>query len=59
VKPQQHLGINRGFACGMAYGALQSKIGRKTLPAVLTEVFGNFCIKSRESGYRLLMTQKE
>jgi 16S rRNA G1207 methylase RsmC len=40
-------------------GALQSKIGRKTLPAVLTEVFGNFCIKSRESGYRVLMAQKE
>jgi 16S rRNA G1207 methylase RsmC len=40
-------------------GALQSKIGRKTLPDVLTEVFGNFCIKSRESGYRVLMAQKE
>jgi 16S rRNA (guanine1207-N2)-methyltransferase len=37
---------------------VRSKIGKKTLPAIFTETFGNFQILSIESGYRVLVGQK-
>jgi 16S rRNA G1207 methylase RsmC len=48
----------------MAQGAtlqivLRSKIGKKTLPAVFTETFGNFKVRAIESGYRVLMAEKQ
>jgi 16S rRNA G1207 methylase RsmC len=37
---------------------VRSKIGKKTLPEIFTETFGNFQILSIESGYRVLVGQK-
>lgn len=37
---------------------VRSKIGRKTLPEVFTEAFGNFQVLARESGYRVLIGEK-
>ncbi len=37
---------------------IRSKIGKKTLPKVFSEAFGNCCISARESGYRVLQAQK-
>ncbi len=48
------------LSCG---GTLQmvirSKIGKKTLPDAFTEAFGNCVVLAIESGYRLLMGQKQ
>jgi 16S rRNA (guanine1207-N2)-methyltransferase len=38
---------------------VRSKIGKKTLPEVFTETFGNFQIIAIESGYRILVGQKQ
>ena len=38
---------------------IRSKIGKKILPQVLTETFGNFKVLSIESGYRVLMAEKQ
>ena len=38
---------------------LRSKIGRKILPQVFTEAFGNFKVEARESGYRVLMAEQQ
>ncbi len=38
---------------------IRSKIGKKTLPQVFTEAFGNFEVLAIESGYRVLMAQKQ
>jgi 16S rRNA (guanine1207-N2)-methyltransferase len=56
--------IIRGAPAVMARGAtiqmvLRSKIGKKTLPAVFTETFGNFKVHAIESGYRVLMAEKQ
>jgi 16S rRNA G1207 methylase RsmC len=37
---------------------IRSKIGRKTLPQVFTETFGNFEVLAIESGYRVLIAKK-
>ncbi len=37
---------------------VRSKIGRKTLPLLFDEAFGNFAVLARESGYRVLMAEK-
>jgi len=37
---------------------VRSKIGGKTLPAVLNGVFGNVRVLSRQSGYRVFMAEK-
>jgi len=55
--------IIRGAPAVMAPGAtlqmvLRSKIGKKTLPAVFIETFGNFKVHAIESGYRVLMAEK-
>jgi 16S rRNA (guanine1207-N2)-methyltransferase len=48
------------LACG---GTLQmvvrSKIGKKTLPQAFTDAFGNVKVGAIESGYRVLMGQKQ
>jgi 16S rRNA (guanine1207-N2)-methyltransferase len=56
--------IVRGAPSVMAYGAtlqmvLRSKIGKKTLPKVFEETFGNFKVQAIESGYRVLMAEKQ
>jgi 16S rRNA G1207 methylase RsmC len=38
---------------------VRSKIGRKTLPKVFEETFGNFAVLARESGYRVIMAEKQ
>ena len=38
---------------------VRSKIGRKTLPTVFNEAFGNFDVLSIESGYRVLKAEKQ
>jgi 16S rRNA G1207 methylase RsmC len=38
---------------------VRSKIGKKTIPQIFTEAFGNFQIVSIKSGYRVLMGQKK
>jgi len=38
---------------------IRSKIGGKTLPSVFNEAFGNSSILARESGYRVLMAEKQ
>jgi 16S rRNA G1207 methylase RsmC len=38
---------------------VRSKIGRKTLPKVFEETFGNFTVLARESGYRVIMAEKQ
>jgi 16S rRNA (guanine1207-N2)-methyltransferase len=38
---------------------IRSKIGGKTLPSVFNEAFGNCTILARESGYRVLMAEKQ
>jgi len=38
---------------------IRSKIGKKTLPQVITETFGNFKVLSIESGFRVLMAEKK
>jgi len=38
---------------------VRSKIGKKTLPKIFTETFGNFKILAIESGYRILVGQKQ
>jgi 16S rRNA (guanine1207-N2)-methyltransferase len=48
------------MACNATFQmVIRSKIGRKTLPEVLTEVFENFQVLARESGYRVLMGKKQ
>src|SRR3972149_7107055 len=37
---------------------IRSKIGGKTLPSVFNETFGNCAVLARESGYRVLMGEK-
>jgi len=37
---------------------VRSKIGKKTLPQVFIEAFGNFKISAIESGYRILFAEK-
>jgi 16S rRNA (guanine1207-N2)-methyltransferase len=37
---------------------IRSKIGKKTLPEVFTEAFGNFNVLAIESGYRILIAEK-
>jgi len=56
--------IVRGALAVMACRAtfqmvIRSKIGRKTLPLLFGEVFGNFAVLARESGYRVLMAEKQ
>lgn len=56
--------IIRGAPAAMACKAtfqmvVRSKIGRKTLPLVFEETFGNFAVLSRESGYRVLFAEKQ
>jgi 16S rRNA G1207 methylase RsmC len=38
---------------------VRSKIGGKTLPPVFNETFGNSAVLARESGYRVLMAEKQ
>ena len=38
---------------------IRSKIGKKTLPQVITETFGNSKVLSIESGFRVLMAEKK
>jgi 16S rRNA G1207 methylase RsmC len=38
---------------------VRSKIGGKTLPSVFNETFGNWAVLARESGYRVLIAQKQ
>ena len=38
---------------------VRSKIGRKTLPKVFEETFGNVTVVARESGYRVIMAEKQ
>ena len=38
---------------------IRSKIGAKTLPAVLNETFGNCQVLARKSGYRVLIAEKQ
>ncbi len=38
---------------------VRSKIGKKTLPETFTEAFGNFKVLAIESGYRVLMAEKQ
>ncbi|MCJ7560212.1 methyltransferase [Candidatus Bathyarchaeota archaeon] len=38
---------------------IRSKIGGKTLPSVFNETFGNSAILARESGYRVLIAEKQ
>jgi 16S rRNA (guanine1207-N2)-methyltransferase len=48
------------MACNATFQmVVRSKIGRKTLPQVFTEAFGNFQVLARESGYRVLMAEKQ
>jgi 16S rRNA (guanine1207-N2)-methyltransferase len=48
------------MACNATFQmVVRSKIGRKTLPQVFIEAFGNFQVLARESGYRVLMVQKQ
>lgn len=37
---------------------IRSKIGAKTLPLVFNEIFGNWQVLARKSGYRVLMAEK-
>jgi 16S rRNA (guanine1207-N2)-methyltransferase len=38
---------------------VRSKIGGKALPALFKETFGNYSVLARESGYRVLIAQKQ
>jgi 16S rRNA (guanine1207-N2)-methyltransferase len=38
---------------------IRSRIGAKTLPYVFNEAFGNCAVLARESGYRVLMAEKQ
>jgi 16S rRNA G1207 methylase RsmC len=38
---------------------IRSKIGAKTLPSVFNETFGNCQVLARESGYRVLIAEKQ
>ena len=38
---------------------VRSKIGGKTLPSVFNETFGNSAVLARESGYRVLIAEKQ
>jgi 16S rRNA G1207 methylase RsmC len=38
---------------------IRSKIGGKTLPSVFNETFGNWAVLARESGYRVLIAEKQ
>jgi len=38
---------------------VRSKIGGKTLPSTFNETFGNSAVLARESGYRVLIAQKQ
>jgi 16S rRNA G1207 methylase RsmC len=38
---------------------IRSKIGAKTLPSVFNETFGNCAVLARESGYRVLIAEKQ
>ena len=38
---------------------IQSKIGAKMLPRIFTETFGNCAVLARESGYRVLIAEKQ
>jgi 16S rRNA (guanine1207-N2)-methyltransferase len=38
---------------------IRSKIGAKTVPSVFNSTFGNFAVLARESGYRVLMAEKQ
>jgi 16S rRNA (guanine1207-N2)-methyltransferase len=38
---------------------IRSKIGAKTLPSVFNETFGNCTVLARESGYRVLIAEKQ
>ena len=56
--------IIRGAPAAMASKAtfqmvVRSKIGKKTLPKVFEETFGNFTVLARESGYRVIMAEKK
>ena len=56
--------IIRGAPSVMAQGAtlqivLRSKIGKKTLPEVFTETFGNCKVLAIESGYRVLIGKNQ
>ena len=56
--------IIRGAPAVMAEKALfqmvvRSKIGKKTLPQTFTEAFGNFKVLAIQSGYRILMGEKQ
>jgi 16S rRNA (guanine1207-N2)-methyltransferase len=56
--------IIRGAPAVMSSGAtlqmvVRSKIGKKTLPEAFTETFGNFRVLAIESGYRVLVGEKQ
>jgi 16S rRNA (guanine1207-N2)-methyltransferase len=38
---------------------IRSKMGGKTLPSVFSETFGNWAVLARESGYRVLVAEKQ
>jgi len=38
---------------------VRSKIGKKILPEIFTQAFGNFNVLAIESGYRVLTAHKE
>jgi 16S rRNA (guanine1207-N2)-methyltransferase len=47
------------MSCGATFQmVIRSKIGRKTLPQVFVETFGNFEVLAIESGYRVLIAKK-
>jgi 16S rRNA G1207 methylase RsmC len=53
-------GATEVMACKATFQmVVRSKVGRKTLPLLFTEVFGNFRVLARESGYRVLMAEKQ
>jgi 16S rRNA G1207 methylase RsmC len=48
------------MACGGTFQmVIRSKIGKKTLPQIFTETFGNCKVLAIESGYRVLMGEKK
>jgi 16S rRNA (guanine1207-N2)-methyltransferase len=52
-------GAPQVMACNATFQmVVRSKIGRKTLPEIFAEVFGNFEVLARQSGYRVLMAEK-
>jgi 16S rRNA (guanine1207-N2)-methyltransferase len=53
-------GASAVMACGATFQmVIRSKIGKKTLPQIFTETFGDCNVLAIESGYRVLMGEKK